>query len=165
MRILLAILLLLAGAAEAAAQRVVFVVRHAERADSGGAAAGMMANDPGLSAAGQARAESLARLLRDAKLSDIFITEYRRTAETAAPLARALRLEPARVKAAEVARLAQRIAAAAGNVLVVGHSNTVPELLDALGATERVSIAEQEFDNLFLVVQGGPAPVLIRLRY
>jgi hypothetical protein len=64
-----------------------------------------------------------------------------------------------------VARLVERIAAATGNVLVVGHSNTVPELLEALGVRERVSIAEQEFDNLFLVVQGPPAPVLIRLRY
>ena len=60
--------------------------RHAERADSG---AGGMASDPPLSAAGRARAESLAAMLKDTKLTAIFTTEFKRTQETAAPVAAA----------------------------------------------------------------------------
>lgn len=153
-----------AAAVGAAAQPAVFVVRHAERADAGGAAAGMMDADPDLSAVGRARAESLAAMLRDAKITAIFATEYRRTQATAAPLARALGIPITRVPSKDAAALAANVKAAAGNVLVVGHSNTVPEVIKALGATETVAVGEQDFDNLFIVVRGDP-PALVRLHY
>jgi broad specificity phosphatase PhoE len=64
-------------------RKLVFVVRHAERAD-----AGMQAqNDPPLSAAGEARAQKLAAMLADSGVKDIFATEFKRTQDTAKPLA------------------------------------------------------------------------------
>jgi broad specificity phosphatase PhoE len=164
-RVLLASLLVLAGAGAADAQSTVFLVRHAERADGGKPAdGGMMAADPDLSAAGRARAASLATVLKDAKISAIFTTELKRTSQTAEPLAKALGLPIVQVPGKDAAGLAKKLAAASGNVLVVGHSNTVPEVLKLLGVKETVTIGDEEFDNLF-VVTAGTAPTLVRLRY
>lgn len=161
-RILCACLLLAAGAATASAQSTVFLVRHAERADGG--AGNMQTADPDLSADGRARAESLATLLKDAKITTIITSEFKRTQQTAAPVARALGLEPEQVPAKEQAALVRRIRAAKGNVLVVGHSNSVPDTLKGLGVRDAVTIGEQDFDNLFIVV-GGARPTLVRLHY
>jgi hypothetical protein len=49
-------------------------------------------------------------------------------------------------------------------VLVVGHSNTVPDVIKDLGVTTRVTIGEDDFDNLFLVTTGA-RPSLLRLHY
>ena len=147
----------------AAAEPVIVLVRHAERADMapGG---GTTATDPDLSPAGRARAESLRKLLKDARVSAIYVTEYRRTAQTAAPLAAALGVEPSVIQSKDVPALLEKLRAATGTVLVVGHSNSVPQVLRELGVAEQVSIAEDEFDNLF-VVFAGRNPALLRLRY
>ena len=146
----------------AAAQPARFIVRHAERADAGMAApAGA---DPQLSAAGQERAAALARMLADARITAIFTTQYQRTQQTAAPLAKALKLEPQRIDSTDGATLAAKLKAATGNVLVVAHSNTIPEILKALGVSESVTVAEHEFDRLFVVVR-GERPVMLALKY
>jgi phosphohistidine phosphatase SixA len=159
-----AALALLLTAAGAAAQPVVFLVRHAERADAGGAAPGMMKDDPDLSPAGRARAASLARLLQDARITAIFTTQYRRTRQTAAPLAKALGIQPTVIPADDAAGLLGKLRALSGNALVVGHSNTVPGTIRSLGVAEAVEIGESDFDNLFVVVRGSP-PALVRLHY
>ena len=160
--LVLAALLLLPAAA--AAQPAVFLVRHAERADGGMAASGA---DPDLSDAGRARAESLATVLKDARITQIFVSPLKRTQQTAAPIAKLLGLEPSVVPPADATALASRIkaaTAATGNVLVVGHSNTLPPLLKALGVEEPIAIAESEFDQLFIVTRGA-TPSLLRIRY
>jgi broad specificity phosphatase PhoE len=161
-RLLLAVLLLLVSA-PAWAQATVFVVRHAERADQaeGGT---MSATDPDLSPAGRARAESLAAMLKDAGVRSIFVTQYKRTQQTAVPLAQRLGVAPVEVGSRDLDRLAGRVRAAAGNVLVVGHSNSVPNLLKALGIAEPIEIADTEYDNLFVVTL-GEKPSMVRLRY
>jgi len=155
------------GAAQAssdAGQGVVFLVRHAERADAGMAAAKMAGADPELSEAGKARAASLATLLKDAKIAAIFTTEYKRTRDTAQPLAAAIGIAAAAVDSKDAATLIDRVKASPGNVLVVGHSNTVPDIIKALGVAESVAIADDQFDNLFVVIR-GPRPALLRLHY
>jgi broad specificity phosphatase PhoE len=154
---------LLALAAPAAAQQTVFVVRHAERADSSPDAKPMMATDPDLSDAGRARAASLATVLEDAKIVAIFTTEFKRTQQTAAPLAKALGLTPKVVKADAEAALIKEVAAIKGNVLVVGHSNTVPSIVKRLGVAAPVTVDDAEFDNLFIV--SGTPPSVLHLHY
>jgi broad specificity phosphatase PhoE len=152
----------------AVAQKAVFLVRHAEKADQSSMAKSMdPGDDPPLSVAGVARAESLERHLRDAGITAIVTSEYLRTKQTAAPLAKALKLEPAVIPARGGAELLAHLRSLKNDVvLVVGHSNTVPRLVQALGGAADVTIAETEFDNLFVVVPAreGPATVL-RLRY
>jgi broad specificity phosphatase PhoE len=163
-RVLASCLIVLLTSAAAAAQPAVFIVRHAERADAGTPAAKMTGANPDLSPEGVARAASLATLLKDTKITAIVTSEYTRTRQTAAPLAKAAGIEMAQIPSKDTAALIQRVSAASGNVLVVGHSNSIPELIKGLGISEPVEIAETDYDNLFIVVRGAK-PSLIRLHY
>jgi broad specificity phosphatase PhoE len=156
-------LLWLAVPAAAVAQKLVFVVRHAERADAGSATATTMGADPLLSALGGARAARLATMLADSGIKAIFCTEYRRTQDTAKPLAAKLGLTVQSLPAADTAGLITKIKTghAADVVLVVGHSNTVPAILKAFGGPE-VTIGDNEYDNLFVVVPATGAMTRIR---
>ena len=151
-------------AASHAAAQTVFVVRHAERADAGMAGATSMATDPELSETGRARAESLAAMLKDAGITTILVTEYKRTQQTAAPLARALGVAAEAVPAKDLDALMAKVKSAAGNVLIVGHSNTLPGILKRLGIDTPVTVGDADYDNLF-VVTGGAKPSLVRLRF
>jgi broad specificity phosphatase PhoE len=164
-----ALAVIVCTATTAAAQQVIYVVRHAERADSGPAAGQAMtapANDPPLSAEGHARAARLATMLRSAGIQQILSTEYQRTRQTAAPLAKALNLEVTTSPAREPDALLARVREAKGNVLVVGHSNTVPDVLKRLGVKDPIAIAESEYDNLFIVTRPATGdPILVRLKF
>jgi phosphohistidine phosphatase SixA len=151
-------------AAPAAAQNTVFLVRHAQRADSSPGTSPTMAADPDLSEAGRARAESLALALKDAGITAIYATQFKRTQQTAAPLAKALGLTVKIVTSKDTADLVKQLKAEKGNALVVGHSNSVPDVIKGLGLTTPVTIGDDEFDNLFLVTTSTP-PSLLRLHY
>lgn len=143
-----------------AESRIVFLVRHAERA----AISGRVPSDTGLSPAGRARAQSLARALQDAGITAIYTNEYRRTEETAEPLAKSLGIQPEVIPADDLRTLRRKLKAGRGNVLVVGHSNTLPQIISALGVKSRVTVAESDYDNLFLILL-EQSPRLIRLHY
>jgi phosphohistidine phosphatase SixA len=157
------------SAAAAAADQVIFVVRHGERADQpGGAppATPMMANDPPLSAAGRERANRLAALLAAADVKHVFATEFLRTQQTAAPAAQKAGVQVTTSPSKDTGLLLQQILKSPGAALVVGHSNTVPDVLKGLGVKTPIAIADTEFDNLFIVVRPAAGePTLIRLRY
>jgi len=161
--------LLLLCASSAAAQQAIVVVRHAERADAappGAAAMAAPSTDPPLSAAGHERAGRLAAMLRSAGIKQIFTTEFLRTKQTAAPTAQALKLDMTPVSSRDVNALIARVTGGQGNVLVVGHSNTVPDILKRLGIKDAITIADTEHDNLFVVVRPESGePTLVRLRY
>ena len=163
-------LLLVPAAAEA--QQTIILVRHAERQTGEG--------DDGLSEAGRQRAERLAQMLRDAGVTHVFVSDRRRTLETAQPLARAQNLSPSRIAipergrgAIDASELQVRATLLAISrlprnaiVLVVGHSNTVPMFLSRLGHPRGITIADGEFDNLFVVTQRATrAPAVVRIRF
>jgi phosphohistidine phosphatase SixA len=153
--------LIAAGFAEPAlAQKVVFLVRHAEKADS--------SDDPLLSAAGTARAEALARHLAAAGVKAVFATQYQRTVLTAQPLTTKLGLKPIVIHSDASQELVDRMRKDYPNevVLMAGHTNSVPRALKLLGVTETVEISETEYDNLFVVIPkaSGP-PTFLRLKY
>ena len=95
--ILVAAFLFSAGASVEASP-ILFLVRHAEKATTGG-------NDPELSSAGHQRAETLARILKDSEITTIFTTESKRTQETAAPTAKAMQVTPTLLPANYLAAL------------------------------------------------------------
>src|SRR3954464_3301384 len=80
----------------------IFFVRHAEKATTGG-------DDMDISEAGRGRAESLATVLKDAEISAIYTTEFRRTQQTAAPLAKAIHVEPSVIPAKDGAALLAKL--------------------------------------------------------
>lgn len=163
-QLIVAACLVLGSAAGVAAQPVVFLVRHAERADAGMASAKTPGTDPVLSGAGLARANALAAMLKDAKITAVITTEYQRTRQTGDPVAKAAGVSPTVVDSKDAAGLLAKVKAASGNLLVVGHSNTLPALLEGLGITEPVVIAEDEYDAMFIVTRSSP-PTMVRLRY
>lgn len=139
--------------ADGAAPTTVIVVRHAEKATGQG-------DDPQLSDAGMARARALARALTDAGVTGVIVTNYVRTAETAAPTARAAGVTPEVVRVPTdrdwlQSHLAEISAAVRGHeggvVLIVGHSNTVSEIVAALGAERPRDICDSEYDRLEIV--------------
>ncbi|HTE42494.1 MAG TPA: phosphoglycerate mutase family protein [Steroidobacteraceae bacterium] len=137
------------------ATTVVVIVRHAEVDADGNA-------DPNLSLLGRERAARLARMLSDVGVKEgtsvnrgvdaIYASELRRTQQTAAPLAESLSLPINVLAAAGWSELGDRLKSEQQGkvVLVVGHSNTVPTLVEALAA-EKVTIGETEFDHLYVV--------------
>ena len=128
------------------AASVIYLVRHAERATDD-------PRDPTLSPAGQARALELARLLADAPLTRIFSTDFRRTVSTATPTAEdhGLTLELYDPRGEGMARTAELLRSTPGHHLVVGHSNTTPALVEALGGDPVSPIDEMEYDRVYLV--------------
>ena len=155
-------------AAPVSAQQVVFVVRHAERAPSAAPASGrmMMADDPPLSAAGEQRAVKLTDMLAASGVKHIFTTEYKRTRQTAAPLAARLAVTPLMAAAKDTASLVTAVKRARGTVLIVGHSNTIPEILKQLGVSDAVTIGDGDYDNLFVVFRSDAGKAtLVRLKF
>ena len=153
---------------ESQATTTVIFVRHAEKAAS-------PAEDPGLNEAGQRRATELARQLVDADVvpgvgvDAVYSTSFRRTVETARPVAEALDLQIMTYDAADTAAFLESLVREYKGkiILVVGHSNTVPEMIANLGASKNVpEIAENEYDNIYLVsIPWFGKTKTIRLRY
>ena len=136
----------------ARAQEVLVLVRHAEKVDS--------SKDAALSAAGQARAKALAVRLRDAGLAAIFTSEFQRTKATGQPLAEALKLAPRVHPAKDTAGLVALLRKEPGRALVVGHSNTLPEIARAYGV--ELAMADDEYDALYLLVPATKTLVHLR---
>lgn len=130
------------------------LIRHADVTPEPG-------GDPALNAAGVVRAQALRRVLADAGIGAIYVTRFRRSRQTAEPLAADLGIVPVVVD--DDAGVAAAICAlpASSVALVVGHSNTVPEIIAGLGGPTLPLIGEAEFDRLFVLVGGR----LVRLRY
>ena len=150
LRWIAALALAVAGCASvrAPAPGVRFVlVRHAEKADDD-------PRDPSLSSAGVARAEALARRLHRDDVAAVYATEYRRTRQTAQPVARdhGVAITPYDAQSAAASFAAQlRERHAHGTVLVVGHSNTIPALAAALCSCAIAPTAETEFGRRITV--------------
>ena len=151
---------------ESQATTTVIFVRHAEKTAT-------PEGDPSLSAAGQRRAAELKRQLVDADvvagIDAVYATPYRRTEETARPVAEALELPLHSYDANDTEAIMEDIVRAHKGkiVLVVGHSNTIPALIGNMGASKKVPpIAEDEYDNIYIVsIPWFGKTKTIRLRY
>jgi broad specificity phosphatase PhoE len=156
---LLALLLCCAALTARAQTTTVVLVRHAEKADAPAA-------DPPLTLLGQARAESLSVALAAFRPDAILLTPTTRTRQTAAPLAARFGITPALVpntgtvpvRADSLADLIRR-SYAGKTVVVVGHSNTVPPIIKALGGPAMADLCDAEYDSMFLLVITPGAPV------
>lgn len=152
MRGLLAATLLL-GVGCATVSPSILVVRHADR-DPG--------KDPDLNAAGRARAEALIEPARRAGVVAVYHTQFKRTKQTAEPVALALRIPMFQVdiaanqEAAYAEALCKSIEASCPGkpVLVVSHSNTIPFLLKKLGVASPREIPDAEYGTIFIVTNG-----------
>jgi broad specificity phosphatase PhoE len=161
-----------ASAGAAFKPTTVFLVRHAEKDTT-------PPDDPPLNELGRKRSQVLALTLKEAGVKAIYTSQFLRTRQTAAPVATLLGLTPAsipvrmdvrdprRVSDQSIREIVDKIHAHAGEAaLVVGHSNTVPEVIRMLGGNIVPVIDERQFDDLFVVTvyEKGKAKVA-RLKY
>ena len=132
-----------------ASTTTVFVMRHAEKAAGADP-------DPSLSVAGQLRAERLAETFAATGsghgLQAIIVTEWRRTQETARPLANALGIPVVVVPAKEPAAAARRALGdyAGQRVLIIGHSNTLPVIVRELTGERVPDLADTDYGSLYV---------------
>jgi len=157
MKALALFLLVFVSVSIASAQPVVVIVRHAEKAANGG-------SDPDLSSAGRARADELARILKDSGITAIFTSEFKRTQETAAPTATSIGVTATVIPAKDTAALVAKLHQLNGNALVVGHGDTIPNIIKALGIDSPINIPDEDYSE-FLIVTVGDKPQLFRLHY
>ena len=151
---------------ESQATTTVIFVRHAEKALDG-------SDDPSLSPAGQRRAAELTRQMVDADVvagvDALYATEYRRTRETIEPLAKMLELDINEYDSGDTEQVLETILKRHKGkiILVVGHSDTIPQLIANLGASKNVPpIADEEYDNIYLIsIPWFGKTKTIRLRY
>ena len=150
----------------------VFLLRHAERADE-------PRQDPPLTEKGVARSQALARLLGNAGIKAIFTSQFTRTKMTAEPLAKqlgitataiSLKTSPSNPRAIAEESTRETVdkimSHAGGSVLLVGHSNSIPDVIKMLGGDVVPTIDEKKFDDLFVVTvySSGKAKV-VQLKY
>ncbi len=142
----------------------VFVVRHAERAAE-------PKDDPALSPEGAARAELLAETLAAANVRTIITTHYRRTQETAAPLAKKLGITPTVIAnrpgelPAHITEVVAEARKASGVVLVVGHSNTVAGIIAGLSSSKPAQLCETTYANIFIATPAAPALPATQIKF
>jgi len=133
----------------AAAPDLVILLRHAEKE-------AMAADNPHLNTAGRERAAALKNVVEalttKIPVRAIFTTEFLRTRETAAPLAADLHIVPIATNGDIIDKV---LAIHGGTVVIVGHSNTVPGFIAALGGPAGTVIGDAEFDHLYVVAAPG----------
>ncbi len=156
---------LLAAPLPADAQEAIVLVRHTEQAGSGPFPGTV---DPPLTETGKQRAKALATVLRDAGINAIYGSEFRRTVQTAEPLAKDLNIEikvhPRGDNEGLVRRL--RTQHASDRVLIVSHHGRISALIEALGYPAWSKVGSLEYDNLFVIVpKTNGAPLVLRLHY
>ncbi len=127
----------------ASGETTVFLVRHAEKQKGA---------NPSLTAAGLRRAEALAAQLIDEELTAIYSTDYARTRETAAAVSKATGVAVSLYDPSDLPDFAKTVKVMSGRILVVGHSNTTPELVSLLGGDAGTPIDDVvEFNRLYTV--------------
>jgi phosphohistidine phosphatase SixA len=161
---LFAIALAIAVQIAAAAPAVVLIVRHAEKE-------ALPADDPALTPAGRERAAELVRVVRawsagGTPVRALVSSEVKRTHETLEPLAASTGLAITVVGAKDTAAIVKTILAVDGGIVVLaGHSNTLPAIVQALGGPNGIAIADAEYDQLFALTAPGANAALVTLRY
>ncbi len=131
-----------------------YVVRHLQK-ESG--------EDPGLTEEGRRCAASLAAQLADSGVTAVYASTTRRARETGAPLATRLGLAVSEYDPRDTPGLAGQVGAQPGSVLVVGHSNTVPAIVEALGGARPGDLAEDRYGDLWRVTRNGGATGVSRI--
>jgi len=131
----------------------IWVVRHAEKETSD-----PKEKDPDLSPEGKDRAQALAKYLKGERIDSIFSTNYKRTKLTGYPTADKIGLQIKTYDAAAQKAFAQGLIqnAQGKKMLIIGHSNTVQEILIAFGATKPVKdLTDDDYDYIFLLTLKG----------
>lgn len=136
---------------------VIFIVRHCEKAMES-------TDNPNLAEEGKKRAAHLAEILKNASVEEVYSTNYKRTLQTAEPVATAMKITTQTYEPRD-ATFAESLRKVGKKVLVVGHSNTVPELLNQLTGTKNYKPEEVYGDLWVVTIQENQPAVVVRLAF
>jgi broad specificity phosphatase PhoE len=149
------LLAILAPCVASADAKFIYLTRHAEKSATG--------SDPVLTPDGVTRANNIAATLRKSGITSIYSSNTVRTRQTAQPLATLSNLAVQTYDSNQLAAFAQQLRALPGNTLVVGHSDTTPELIRLLSGDVVPAIAETEFDRLYQIAIGQDGDITTTL--
>lgn len=140
-----------------------YIVRHAEKESQ----QANMSSDVPLSDKGKQRAEALENVLKDKNIKYIFSTNTIRTTSTAQPTADYFKLKIETYKPMPDSAFINQLRSVNGNVLIVGHSNTVDDIVNMLCGTKEVNgdLNDSEYDNLFVIKKEGDHYIFSRQHY
>ena len=140
-----------------ACRHTYYVVRHAEKGVAVPGEAMTSPDNPKLSPAGEKRAEKLKEILKDKKIAYIFSTNTIRTITTAEPLATSLGITVEKYPARPDSAFIRKLRRLKKNVLIVGHSNTVDDIVNGLTGEQSIpgDLQDSEYDNLFVITYKG----------
>lgn len=143
--LLLSFILTLSACTSKNQPKTIYIVRHAEKQ--------LVGNDPELAYVGGVRAQKLAQILEDQEIRHIFSTDYKRTRLTAVPTANDAGLEIQTYDPKNHDQLVKQLRSLEGNILVVGHSNTVSQLANYfVGGSEKFDdLTDLEYDFIYIV--------------
>ncbi|HOY18019.1 MAG TPA: phosphoglycerate mutase family protein [Haliscomenobacter sp.] len=136
---------------------VIFIVRHCEKAMES-------TDNPNLAEEGKKRAAHLAEILKNTGIEAVYSTNYKRTMQTAEPLATVLKITPSAYEPRE-ATFGEMLRKSGKKVLVVGHSNTVPDLLNQLTGTKNYQPYDGYGDLWVVTMVEGQETVVLRLSF
>lgn len=142
---------IMAPCAALADPAIIYLVRHGEKE--------AVEKDPALTAQGLARAQNIATILQKAGIRNIFSSPYARTRQTALALAQRSGLPVQEYDAKAPAVLVEKVKSLGGAVLVVGHSNTLSELVQLFGGAPGADIADNEYDRLYQLIVGADGAI------
>ena len=134
----------------------IYLVRHAEKQQE--------VENPGLTQCGQLRAEQLASLLSQAKISQIYSTSYQRTRQTANPLAKKQHIAVQNYNPRHLEQLSILLQHRKENSLVVGHSNTTPQLAELLSKQQMTPLTELDYQQLYQIQFIGEQVIVTLLK-
>lgn len=140
---LLVILLTFILPAQSADNFSIYLVRHAEKE--------AVKDDPKLTECGQRRAKQIASILKQTNIKNVYSTAYQRTMSTAAPFSKQQNLAIKHYSPAQLPQLAQQLLNKKENALVVGHSNTTPQLAEFILDHHVDNISEKQYRNLYQI--------------
>ncbi|WP_111669267.1 SixA phosphatase family protein [Algoriphagus litoralis] len=125
--------------------KTIYIVRHAEKQ--------LVGNDPELSYAGGVRAIKLAQILEGKEIKHIYSTDFVRTRNTALPTAEGAGVPIQIYDPSNPDALVEQLKTLEGNILVVGHSNTVSQLANFfVGESEKFAdLTDLEYNFIYVV--------------
>jgi len=142
---------------QANADVTIYLLRHAEKQSDG-------TNDPHLTERGELRAAYLSQQLSLTNITKIFSSNYKRTLETAKPLSELLGITVELYDPRKLEKFAEALRKETGQIMIVGHSNTTPQLTALLSGVEVDAMDESEYENMYQVVLIGNKARLNRFR-
>lgn len=158
--ILFAVILFLASCTSQNSPKTIYIVRHAEKQ--------LVDNpDPDLAQVGQVRAKKLAQILQNQEIKHIFSSDYKRTRQTAQPTAEQFGIIIQTYDPRNQDALVDQLRSLEGNILVVGHSNTVSQLANyfVVDGEKFEDLEDVEYDFIYEVTLDKNESSVVRKLY